>query len=491
MRIETTEIYQGNSKVIRFFEQISAIPRESGKEKAISDFIVNFAHKRECTVKQDSSYNLIIRKAASKGYEKAPTVMIQGHLDMVCEKNRSTDHDFSKDPIRLRQDGDNIYAVATTLGADNGLAIAYAMALLDSENLEHPELEIVFTTEEETSMMGALNLDANGLKGRMMINLDSDREGILYASCAGGASSSLTLPIHWEDILTERTLYKIKLSGFKGGHSGDDIIYERGNANKILGRILDDLRSSIKYDIVTLNGGTKPNAIPRESETILLIEERDIADIRTLIANWNQLLREEYMEIDPSIRVEGIAGEYCTIPHKCFSTSTKNKVIDALLLLPNGILSMHPSLEKLVRSSINLGIVTTMESEVQIECLVRSSVRTLRDHTLNQVKVLAEYLGCGFHLDSYFPEWPYRHESKIRDIFQQVYVAKYGKQMEIKAVHAGLECGYFMEKMPYLDTVSYGPDIFNMHTPNEHFSISSVERTWDFLIDVLRAIKDS
>lgn len=493
MNREQSRVYNGDSKVIRFFEDISAIPRESGNEKAISDYIVRFAEERGCTALQDEWLNVIVKKPAAKGYEQAPVVIFQGHLDMVCEKNKSTEHDFTKDPIKLKIVGEMIYAEDTTLGADNGMAVAFAMALIDSRELEHPALEILLTTQEETSMEGALKVDPANLQGRMLINLDSDTEGTLFVSSAGGISAIHTVPVVWEEKQQDSVPYIILIKGLAGGHSGEDIIKQRGNANKLLGRVLDDLRrNKVTFDLAHLSGGIKVNAIPREAEAVVYLNEQELTLANERIAVCNGILLDELEAADPHITIELKTYEEsgAAISGKRFSEESKNKVITSLLLIPNGVFSMNKSIDNLVRSSSNIGNVKTTESEVVIESLVRSSVRSQLDLALYEMEALAETLGCSFRADHYFPGWPYHPESKLRDVFAEVYRRKYGREMEIKAVHAGLECGILVEKMPYLDVVSYGPDMFNFHTPEEHFRISSVERTWDYIQDVFRHMKD-
>ncbi|SDX98946.1 aminoacyl-histidine dipeptidase [Paenibacillus sp. CF384] len=487
---ELNRVYTGDCKVLRFFEELSTIPRGSGNEKAVSDFVKQFAEARNCTVFQDERHSLIIKKPAAPGYEQAPAVIFQGHLDMVCEKNKSTEHDFTKDPIRFKLDGDMIYAQDTTLGADNGIGVSFAMALIDAEDLAHPALEILLTTEEETSMAGAEHIDASKLSGKMLINFDSDREGVLFVSSAGGASAFHTVPIAWQDggSTVGSKPYTLAVQGLKGGHSGDDIIHERGNANKLLGRVLDDLRRHTAFDLAGINGGMKVNAIPREAEAVVGLSEDGLHIAEARIAEWNRILQDEYEVSDPGVKVsvsrggDGAAARW-------FSEETKLTVIRLLALIPSGVLSMNKAIENLVRTSTNIGTLSTGENEVVFESLVRSSHRSQLDAVLLQMETLGEAVGVMYRHDHYFPGWPYRSDSKVREVFQAVYERKYSKPLEVKAIHAGLECGIFIEKMPYLDAVSYGPNMYNFHTPEEHVSISSVERTWDFLQEIMRELK--
>ncbi|MEK3884500.1 aminoacyl-histidine dipeptidase [Paenibacillus sp. PL2-23] len=492
----TTRVYTGDSKVLRLFEDISSIPRASANEKAISDYVASFARQRHCEVIQDERHNLIIRKRASAGYESAPVVIFQGHLDMVCEKNKGTAHDFSKAPIRFNIQGDMIYADGTTLGADNGIAVATAMALIDSPELLHPELEIVLTTEEETSMGGAFGLDVSPLKGRMMINFDSDREGILFVSSAGGINLYHTVQTSWRERRSaDGTPYTLSVHGLMGGHSGDDIIHERGNANKLLGRILDDLRRHTDLELSGVSGGMKANAIPREAEAAIYLSPRDRRTADERLAVLNAMLRDEFQASDAGVTVtlqEGwdAEGPAAASGGMVLSGEAQTVVIRLLALIPNGVLSMDKAIPNLVRTSSNLGVVTTSEHEIVLQSLTRSSLRSQTDDVVRAMETLAEALGCGFRQDGYFPGWPYRADSKLRPLFESTYEQSFGRPLEIKAIHAGLECGVLIEKLPELDAVSCGPNLYEIHTPQEHLSISSVERTWLYLQEVLRHIKD-
>ncbi|QHT63173.1 aminoacyl-histidine dipeptidase [Paenibacillus lycopersici] len=494
MNNEAGQVYTGDSSVLRFFEQLSAIPRASGSEKAISDFVAAFARERGCTVVQDDRWNLIIRKPAASGYESAPIVIFQGHLDMVCEKNKATVHDFAKDPIRFKIDGDMIYADGTTLGADNGIAVATAMAIIDSPDMAHPELEILLTTEEETSMGGAFHLDPAPLKGRMMINFDSDREGILFVSSAGGINAFHSVPLAWQQAdASTGAPHTISVQGLMGGHSGDDIIHERGNANKLLGRVLDDLRGHADFALAWVSGGAKVNAIPREADAAVYLSEAGKAAAEARIAELNRILRDEFQASDKGVTVtlqagfdEGVGA---AAAGKAFTEDVKQAVIRLLTLIPNGVLSMDKAIGNLVRTSSNLGVVSVNDTHVVMQSLARSSMRSQVDEVVRTMRTLAETAGCEFRTDQYFPGWPYRADSKLRPVFQEAYEKRFGKPIEIKAIHAGLECGVLIEKMPDLDAVSFGPNMYEIHTPDEHLSISSVERTWPFLQDVLRALK--
>ncbi|MFB9328182.1 aminoacyl-histidine dipeptidase [Paenibacillus aurantiacus] len=487
-------VYTGDSLVLRHFERLSAIPRGSGNEKAISDFVADFARARNCEVLQDDRYNLIIRKPAAPGYESADPVIFQGHLDMVCEKNKGTVHDFTRDPIRFRLEGDLLYAQGTTLGGDNGIAVATAMAIIDTPDMAHPELEILLTTEEETSMGGAFHLDASPLKGRMMINFDSDREGVLFVSSAGGVNTYHTVSVAWREAgAAVGEPFTIGVHGLMGGHSGDHIIHERGNANKLLGRVLDDLRRHADFALAGVNGGAKVNAIPREAEAHVYFDTEARRKAEARIAELNKILQDEFRASDSGVTVtlaqgfEGSSDSQSAI--RVFADETKAAVIRLLSLIPSGVLSMDKEIPNLVRTSTNLGVVTTTEETVVMQSLARSSLRSQVDDVLRMMATLAETAGCQFRQDDYFPGWPYRADSKLRPVFEAAYEHRFGRPLEIKAIHAGLECGVLIEKMPNLDAVSYGPNLYEIHTPQEHLSISSVDRSWVFLQDVLRELK--
>lgn len=486
-----SKLYQGECPVIPHFEALSAIPRSSGHERAASDFVAHFARERGFETVQDATYNLVIRKPAAPGYEQGPTVIVQGHLDMVGEKKEGVFHDFLADPIALRIDGDLMKAEGTTLGGDNGLAVAFAMALLDAKEAEHPALEILLTTEEETSMKGARKLDPTLLTGKMMINLDSDREGIVYVSSAGGARAYHTVPVAWADAAGPGRPCRVRISGLAGGHSGDDIIHERANACELLGRVLDGLRKRLPYAVADVRGGLASNAIPREAEASLYVPEEHRQTADAVIKEWEDKFKIEYAVADPHIQVsfETAEPDASDTAGRVYAEETKRALVDSLLLIPNGVIRMDKAIPGLPRTSTNLGVVAARTEGIQFESAVRSSLRSELDAVVSRMEALAAALGCGFSAGDYYPGWPYRMESRLRDLFVDVYAREHGKPMEVKAVHAGIECGILADKIPGLDAVSYGPDLYDIHTPDERFRISSVERTWRFLLQVLRELK--
>lgn len=474
------------SKVLNHFEEISKIPRGSGNEKEISNYLVNFAKELGLEVIQDEALNVIIKKPASKGYENAPTVIIQGHLDMVCEKNKDTIHDFLKDPIELIVKEDSIYANGTTLGADDGIAVAYAMALLEDDKIEHPSLEILLTTDEETGMTGAMAVSKENLNGKILINIDTEEDGYLLVSCAGGIRTKSSIKIERENI-NEEKLYTISIRGLKGGHSGTEINKERGNSNKLMGRFLMDCHEKIELSLVSIEGGSKNNAIPREADAIIAVNEQDNDKLFSLVEKWNEIFKKELEGKDEGIKLS-ISENNEDIKDK-FTKESTEKTIKLLYLYPNGVNTMSGNIENLTESSTNLGIVKTTKEYVEFDSAVRSSIMTLRDDIVRKIKEITKLIGGEFESNAGYPAWEYKKESKIRDICQKVYKDMTGKEPIVYAIHAGVECGLFEERLGDLDMISFGPDIKDAHTPNENLSISSTENVWYYLLEVLKNIK--
>lgn len=474
-------------RIFYHFNEISKIPRGSGNEKQISDYLLNFGRNLGLECIQDGALNVIIKKPASKGYEEAGAVIIQGHMDMVCEKNNDKKHDFTKDPIELIIKGDYIYADQTTLGGDDGIAVAYAMALLEDNTIEHPALEILLTTDEESGMSGAMAVQPQYLSGKIVLNLDSEEEGKLWVSCAGGIRTKSTLPIKWIDKKENKKEYALVVKGLKGGHSGAEIHLGRGNSNKLIGRLLKEILKEIDFDLVSLNGGSKNNAIPRESTAVISInesKEKELLEIKTKIS---EDLKKEFSKKDSELKVLIIESEEKV--ERVFSDETTAKAINLLYMYPNGINTVSSEIEGLIESSTNLGVVITNENHIEYDSAVRSSVFSLREEIVERNRCITEILGGTFITNAGYPEWPYKTDSKIREVCKDVYLKMYGKDAEVVAVHAGLECGLFKEKLGDLDMISFGPDIIDIHTPDEHMSISSASRCYEYLLEVLKEIR--
>ena len=470
--------------VFKYFEEISQIPRGSGNEKEISDYLRKFGEDLGLETIQDEALNIIIRKPATKGYENAPGVVLQGHMDMVCEKNKGTNHDFTKDPLQLRIDGDYIYATDTTLGADNGIAVAMGLAVLASNDIEHPALEVLVTVDEEAGMSGAMALDGNLVKGKYILNLDSEEEGHLLVSCAGGVTALSTIPVEFKDADSSKVAYSLEIKGLLGGHSGMDIIKQRANSNKLLGRLLNLI--SIDFDLAKVEGGSKNNAIPRESDCVLMINPSDketfISDVERITATF----KHEFSTSDPGLEV--ICKE-TTAPAKVLNCDSKSRVISMLNIIPNGIQTMSMDIENLVESSTNIGVLRTTDYAVTFECAVRSSVGSLKTDITNRMELLTKQLNGTLQLISDYPAWEYAKNSQLEKMCIDAYKNLTGNEPIIMALHAGLECGLLLEKMPHAEAISFGPNMYDVHTPNEHLSISSTENTWKFLLAVLKSMK--
>ena len=473
-------------KVFQYFEDISQIPRGSGNEKAISDYLVSVAKRLNLEVYQDEALNVIIKKPGTKGYENSPTVILQGHMDMVCEKNKGTDHDFEKDPLKLRIVDDMVYATDTTLGSDYGIAVAYSLAILDSTDIPHPPLEVLITTDEETGMSGAMAVSKEHITGKILLNLDNEEEGHLLVSCAGGIRSKHLLKVNLEEIGDYNNLLHIAVRGLKGGHSGMEINKERGNSNKIMGRILKSLLP-IDYKLASVHGGSKNNAIPREADAIIVLKSEDVEKAKEIINSWNPILANELKTQDPGVNVSIL--ENTENIEKVFTRVDTERAVNLLYLMPNGINTNSVEIEGLVESSTNLGVVKTDGDIVEYDSAIRSSVASLKDEIVLRCKTIADLLGADFETTAGYPEWQYDSESKVRVLCQDVYKRMYGKDAKIVAIHAGVECGLFNEKLGKLDMISFGPDLYDVHTPQEHMSISSVKNVWDYLLEVLKELK--
>ncbi len=472
-------------KIFTYFEEISKVPRCSGNEKGISDYLVGFAKKHNLEVIQDDVYNVIIKKPATPGFENSPGVILQGHMDMVCVKTKDKVHDFTKDPLTLKYIDDMVYADGTSLGADNGIAIAMAMAVLTNENAIHPALEVIITVDEESGMTGAKNINPDHISGKIMLNLDSEEEGKLLVSCAGGLRTAMDIDGEWEKASEDLKNYQISVGGLLGGHSGIDIDKERGNANKILGRVLHDIYKKVAFGIAHLSGGSKANVIPSEAEATILISPERLGIIEKKIDEWNKILGNEYKVSDPNVSVA--LEESAKIFDK-ISPATE-KILDLLVAIPNGVQAMSTSIEGLVESSSNIGVLTTTEEGFNFEFSIRSSVGSRKDHIKEQIEAIAKLANVGFEANGEYPSWEYDPDSKIRETCIKVYKEKYGKEPEVVAFHAGVECGLFGEKFPELDMISLGADAFDAHTTNEHVSVPSTKRTYEYLLAILEELK--
>ena len=470
-------------KVMFFFEALTQIPRGSGNEKEVSDYLVDFAKKRNLKVKQDSALNVIIEKEATKGYEKAKTVILQGHMDIVCAKEDNIDFNFETDGINIFVDGDMIRTKGTTLGADNGIAVAMSMAILDSKEIPHPKIIVLVTTNEETGMDGVLALEKGSIKGDILINLDSEEEGTLLASCAGGVRSVVTLPIEYIENDFEYN-YVISVKGLLGGHSGIEIDKKRASAIKLMGRILDNLNDEIDFGISEINGGEKMNAIAKRCNVLIGLNNKE--KFENIINTISIDIKNELKTSEEFFLIEYKLNE---ISKKIMKNDDKDNLISLIRLMPQGVQTMSADIEGLVESSSNVGVIKTTEKEIYLSSAVRSSVKSLKHEITNRIDHLAKLTNATQELVASYPEWQFKKDSNIRNLMKDVYKDMFNKELKVDAIHAGLECGFLKEKLGDIDMISMGPNMYDVHTPNEHLSISSVKNVYEFLLEVLKEIK--
>ena len=469
-------------KVFHFFEEICNIPHGSRNTKQISDYLVQFAKDRNLTCYQDELNNVIIKKDATAGYEASEPIIIQGHMDMVCEKENDCDIDFEKDGIRLMIDGDFVTADGTTLGGDDGIAVAYALAILDSDDIPHPALEVVITVDEEIGMLGAFDMDISMIKGHKMLHIDSDVEGHFLPSCAGGMSLIADIPV-------KRTTQvglaaEIILTGLVGGHSGSEIDKEHGNADILMGRVFSALADVTPFGVITMAGGLKDNAIPRECKAAILLPEESLATACDALKALEAALKNEYIKSDAGIQilVQPMGIQKADI----LDYASVNRVLCYLRMVPNGILHMSQVMPGLVETSLNLGILELTEEALHTVTSIRSSVSSRKEDVKNRVAMVVELLGGEITVEGDYPAWEYKDKSDVRTEIAAVYKDLFDKEPVFEAIHAGLECGIFSEKIKDLDCVSFGPNNYDIHTPKERLSISSTERMWRLILEFLK-----
>ena len=472
------------ARVLHYFQEICKIPHGSGDTKRISDYCVDFAKKHGLRFLQDDLNDVIIFKDGTKGFEDREPVIIQGHLDMVCEKESDVDFDFTTDPLNIEVEGDFIYAKGTTLGGDDGIAIAYALALLESNTIQHPPIEAVFTVDEETGMFGAAGIDTSVLKGKRLLNIDSEEEGVLLVSCAGGLRQDLQLPVTRES--RGGVQFKITVGGLTGGHSGTEIDKGRANASIELAKVLRRIREVSDFGINTMAGGLKDNAIPREAEAIIVTNPRKTQLIEISVGEMEKILKFRYKDTDPDmfIKAEIIGdGEFEVTDDE----STVN-ILAVMDEVPNGVQKMSEDIKGLVQTSLNLGVMQLNENFLSLRFALRSSVnKEKRELSAKLDSIINKYNGTSEQEGDY-PAWEFRKGSELTEIIAEEYERLYGEKLSIQSIHAGLECGMFCGKIEGLDCVSFGPNIYDIHTPKERMSLSSVERVWELLKAILKKI---
>lgn len=474
--------------VFRYFEEICGIPHGSSDTQAISDYLVAFAKKRNLYVRQDTLGNVIMKKPATRGYEDVPVVMIQGHMDMVCEKTDDKEIDFHTQGLDLVLDENVIHADRTTLGGDDGIAVAFALAILDADDIPHPALEVVITVDEEIGMLGAAGITTEDLHASYMLNLDSEDEGQLLVGCAGGMTAVCHMPVQWENCdLAHPFCMQIDVDGLLGGHSGMEIIKQRANANKVLGRTLKAIQAVADIRLVSIDGGKKDNAIPRAAQAVFVAETEKQPAIQQAMQTLQAAISHEYEVSDPEVTLK--MTECTEAVAQVINRASGDAIIDALFLLPNGVQKMSDAMPGLVQTSLNLGILTMKQDEVQMGFSVRSSVGSEKNLLALQIRTLCERLGGQYTESGAYPAWEYKQDSKLRDVMVAVYEELYGEKPKLDVIHAGVECGLFMDKMEGLDCVSYGPQMYDIHTPNERLHVDSVQRTWEYTLEILKRLK--
>lgn len=467
--------------VFGYFEKICSIPHGSQNTKAISDYLVSFAQEQGLRYIQDESNNVILFQEGTAGYEDHPPVILQGHMDMVCEKDADCLLDMAVDGLDVTHDDQFVYAKGTTLGGDDGIAVAYALALLANRSIPHPPLEVIITVDEEIGMLGADAIDLSELKGRTLINLDSEDEGIFTVSCAGGATATITLPAE------RRAVYgpcvRLTVEGLRGGHSGVEIHKNIANANKVMGEFLSRVQNLMPLCITSLSGGAKDNAIPRFCQVTLVAMGMGLERINDIAQQLQQQIRETYDEPEAIVRgddVDALGGN-------ALSAEATSKVIALLCAAPNGAQAMSEAMPGLVQTSLNMGIAK-LDKDVKLTFSVRSSVNDEKQALLGRLRELAAFYGAEYSQMGEYPAWEYKADSSLREIMVSTYVRMFGKEPQVVAIHAGLECGLLGQKLSDLDCVSIGPQMHDIHTSREKLDIESTRRTWEFLLEVLKAL---
>lgn len=469
-------------KVFQFFEEICKIPHGSGNLGEICEYCVHFAEERGLKVMRDDADNIIIWKEASPGYEGKEPVILQGHLDMVCEKTAESNHDFKKDALQLYVEDGFVKAKNTTLGGDDGIALGMILALLDENDVPHPPIEAVFTADEETGMGGAKALNLQLLKGRKLINIDSEEEGVLTVGCAGGVSCHTSFPMDFSG--RQGNVFQVVICGLKGGHSGSEIDRQRANALKLVGRFLYETMQSTKIFLIDAKGGGKENVIASRAEIVVMAEDPDV--FKDTADRMYSIWKEEYAEEEPGLTIQIENQGYITA--NTISEDMTEKIVYYLMAAPDGPMGYNRSLPGQVETSLNHGIMAVRDGYLTIDTLVRSSVGSKKMELAKRLEILSKLCGATFLADNEYPGWAYKKQSSLRDLMVKTYCESFGTDPKVLTIHAGLECGLFMDKKKDLDCVSFGPDILDIHSVKERLSIESVERSYRYLKAVLASL---
>lgn len=467
-------------RVFYYFEEICKIPHGSYHVEDLAKYIVTVAKSLNLLVKEDKYHNILIKKPASPGYENAPAIILQGHMDMVCEKEDGVQHDFLVDGLMLEKNEEYVYAAGTTLGGDDGIALAYGLAILEDNTLKHPPLEVLFTSEEEVGMNGAIGFDISSVSGNYLINLDSEEEGIVLISSAGGESVTLSKTVAYEE--PKGVAYQLMVSGLAGGHSGADIHLGKANANVLLARVLSDLSEEYEIRIANIHGGSKHNAIPQQAECIVYLKGDNAWKGMELVKEAQQLFQKEYEKVESSIKVT-----LCLLKEaqcKAYSMEFSKELIELLYIVPDGVYAMSNDMQGLVESSENFAVISEEKEQISLLFSLRSQNTKGLEQMKKELQQISEKTDFKMTLDSWYPSWEYEPNSKLRELLLSCYEEQYHKKMRVEAIHAGLECGILASKKK-LDIISIGPDILGIHTPRERLNIASTKRTYELLVSLL------
>ncbi len=475
-------------KVWKYFKEILEIPRPSKKEEKIREYLINFGKEHNLETLTDEVGNVLIRKPATPGMENRKPVVLQSHIDMVCEKNSDTNHDFEKDPIETYIEDGWVKAKGTTLGADDGIGVATALAILDSDDIKHGPIEALFTVDEETGLTGAFGLKPGFLKGKILLNLDSEDEGQLFIGCAGGQDTIAWLPYDKEPVPEKNhKAFKIKVSGLVGGHSGDDINKNRGNANKILNRLLWENYKQLDLKLHIFDGGNLRNAIAREAFSIVLVPETNVEKLKSVVSEYEKTVRAEFHKTEPGLTV---TLEETEMPDYIVDEDSTFELLNALYACPHGVIAMSQDIDDFVETSTNLASVKFEDEEVVITTSQRSSVESRKQDVTNMVVSVFNLAGARTQTSDGYPGWTPNPDSEIVDLTSKIYKDLFKENPEVLAIHAGLECGLIGDKYPGMDMISYGPTIKGAHSPDERLDIESVKKFWDLTLEILKNIPE-
>jgi dipeptidase D len=483
-------MHQKTQEILDYFKAISSIPRCSGKEDAISQWLQQWAAEKGFVLQSDAAANLKITVAASAGYESAPGIVFQGHMDMVCEKSPDSDHDFSKDPIRPVYDGDWLAADKTTLGADNGIALALGMALVSDAGVGHPHMELLFTVDEESGLNGAKQLEAGFINGKILLNVDSETQGVFIVACAGGQDICIDKDLTLTNLSDDNELFKLTVQGLKGGHSGIDIHRRHANANKILARALNQLSTSCHIRLISINGGTAHNAIPRDAAATLACKTAQIKPMQQIISDFKHTVHREYAVTDKNVSLSLLQLDKNNKSKMALTSEDTDRTISLLMALPHGVKAMSLVFENLVETSSNLARVTLEKNALHILTSQRSSMTSKLEEITSTIEAAAALAGAKTRRENDYPPWQPNMDSELLQRCTELYRKLFNQEPVIEAIHAGLECAIIGSKYPGMDMISLGPTIENPHSPDERLHIPSIERVWEFLVALLLSYKN-